>query len=76
MGNPEIVAIPNQYKDTLDDFIDSSDLWSPDWARLIDKRSHNALISESSSTDLSKGDCLNKDLLNRSSQFAPKTKYS
>ncbi len=42
-GKSEIAAIPNKYKDTLDDFIDSSDTESPDrpdslgWPRLVDK---------------------------------------
>lgn len=39
--NFEIVAIPNRYKDILDNLINSSDLESPDWSKLIDKKSHN-----------------------------------
>lgn len=73
VGNSGIVAVSNQYKDTLDDLIDSSDSECLDWARSIDERSHNALISEGSSADLLEGDCLDKDLLDRLSQLAPKT---
>ena len=76
MENSEIVAIPNQYKDTLDDFIDSSDSKSLDWAGPIDKRSRNAPMSKDSSADLSKRDCLDKDLPDRSLRLAPKTEDS
>ena len=71
--NIEIVAISNQYKDTLDDLIDSSDLESLDWVEQIDKKSRNAPMSEGSSADLSEKDCLDEDLPDRSSQLAPKT---
>ena len=76
MGNSEIVAIPNRYKDTLDDLIDSSDPESPDRARPIDERSRNAPMSEGSIADCSEGDSLDEDLLNKSSQLAPKTEDS
>ena len=74
MENSEIVAIPNRYKDTLDDLIDSSDPESPDWAGLIDKRSRNAPMSESTSSDLSERDCLDENLPDRSLRLAPKIK--
>lgn len=71
--NSEIVALPNQYKDTPNDLIDSSDPESPDRAGPIDERSRNALRSESSSADLSEGDCLDEDVPDKSSRLAPKT---
>ena len=74
MGNSKIVAIPNQYKDTLDDLLNSSNSKSLDWVRPVDKKSRNALMSEGSLADLSKWDCLDKDLLDRSSCLAPKTR--
>ena len=49
--NSEIVVISNQYKDTLNDFIDSLDSESPDLARSIDKRFRNTPMSEGSSAD-------------------------
>lgn len=58
----EIVAISNQYKDTLDDLNDSSDPESPDWARPINEKSCNAPISKGSSIDLSERDCLDENL--------------
>ena len=73
MGNFEIMPIPNQYKDTLDDLIDSSNPKSPDWVEPIDKRFCNASMSESSSADFSEGDCLDEDFLDKSSRLAPKT---
>ena len=73
MGNFEIVAIPNQYKDTLDDLIDSSDPKSSDWAGPIDKRSRNAPMSKGSLADLSEGNCADKNLSDRLSRLAPKT---
>lgn len=76
MGNSEIVAIPNRYKDTLDDLIDSSDPESSDRAGPIDERSRNAPMSEGSSADLSEGNCLDEDLPDRSSRLAPKTRDS
>lgn len=46
MENFEIVAILNQYKDILDDFIDSSNLESLDRVELIDEKSRNISISK------------------------------
>lgn len=74
--NSKIVAIPNRYKDNLDDLINSSDTESLDWPKSIDKRSCNALKAESSSTELLEGDCLDKDISNRSSQMTLKTENS
>lgn len=73
LENSEIVAISNQYKDTLDDFIDSLDLESPDQSGPIDERSYNALISEGNLADLLERIYLDKNLLDRSSWLAFKT---
>lgn len=72
-GSSELVAIPNRYKDTLDDLMDSSDTKSPDRPGPIDKGSRNAPRFEGSSMGLSEKDCLNEDVLNRSSGLTPKT---
>lgn len=72
MGNSEIVAICNRYENILDEFINSSDPKSPDWAGLIDERFRNAPMSKSNLTDLSVGDYLDEDLSDRSSQLALK----
>lgn len=48
------MAITNKSKDTLDDFIDSLDLKSLDWAGPIDERFSTAPIFESSLVDLLK----------------------
>lgn len=76
MRNSEIMAIPNQYKETVNDFIDSSDPESPDWAGLIDKRSHNATVSEGNLADFLEGNCLDKEVLDRLSWLMPKTEDS
>lgn len=72
--NSEIVAIPNIYKDTLDDFIDNSDPESP--PGLIDKGSYNAPRSRSDSTGFLEEDYLDEDnsASDRSSRLAPKSK--
>ena len=70
------MAIPNRYKDTLDNLIDSSDPESPDRARPIDERSRNIPMSEGSSADCSEGDCLDEDLPDKSSRLAPKIEDS
>ena len=75
-GNSEIIAIPNRYKDTLSDLIDSSDAESLDWLRPIDKVSRNTPMSEGSPTELLEGDCLDKDISNGSLRLAPKTRNS
>ncbi len=62
------MAILNKYKDTLDDFIDSSDIESPDYLnfpnrpRLIDKGLHNVPKSRSGSPTFLEEDCLDKDI--------------
>lgn len=76
VGNSETVPVCNQYKDTLDDLIDSSDLESQDQARPNDERSRNTLMSEDSSADLSERNCIDEDLLDRSSRLALKNKNS
>ncbi len=64
----EIVAIPNKYKDTLNDLIDNSDTESPDRPDspdrpgLIDKGSRNAPRSRGSSPTLSEEDRLDEDV--------------
>ena len=74
------MAIPNKYKDTLDDLIDSSDIKSPDqpespdWLGLIDKGIRNASRSRGASPSLleAEEDCLDKDVLVTSLKLAPK----
>ena len=75
-GNSEIVVTPNKYKDTLDDLIDSSDAESPDWQGLIDKGSRNMPRFEDSLTGLLERDFLEKDISNRLSWLAFKTRDS
>ena len=74
MQNSKNVVCLNQYKNTLDNLIDSLDPESTDQAGPMNERSRNALMSEGSSTDLSKGNCLDEDLTDRLSWLAPKTK--
>lgn len=71
--NSEILAISNQYKNTLDDLIDSSDSESLDWARIIDVRICNTSRSEVSSADLLEGNYLDEDVPNKSLWLMPKT---
>ena len=65
----EITAIPNKYKDTLDNLINSSDTESPDQPDsptrqgLIDKGSHNVLRSKGSSPTLLEEDRLDENIL-------------
>ncbi len=74
----EIVTIPNKYKNTLDDFIDSSNKESlnwpdcPDRSGLIDKGSRNTLKSRSDSPILLEENCLNKDVSVTSLELMPK----
>lgn len=67
------MVILKKYKDTLDDFIDSSDLEFPDWAGLIDGRFCNAPKSENSSVGLSRRTCWNKDIPDKLSRLTAKT---
>lgn len=59
------MAIFKQYKDILDELIDSSNPKSLNWAGPIDEKSYNALISKSNLADLLKIDCLDKDLFDK-----------
>ncbi len=67
-GNSEIAVIPNKYKDSFNNLIDSSNtespdwLDSPDWPELINKRLRNALRSRGGSPTLSKEDRLDEDV--------------
>ena len=66
------MAILNKYKDTLDDFIDSSDAKSPNRPGLIDKGSCNLPRSESSPTKLLDRNCLDKNVSYRLLRLIPK----
>ncbi len=76
------MAIPNKYKNTLDDLIDSSDTESLDWPNspnrpgLIDKGSHNAPRSKGGSPTLLEEDCLDEDVPITSLEPAPKIRTS
>ncbi len=77
-GRSEIAAIPNKYKDTLDDLIDSSDTESqdrpnsPNRPGLIDKGSRNTPRSRGGSPTLSEEDRLDEDVPVTSLEPAPK----
>lgn len=62
-NNSEITIIFNRYKNTLDDFINSSDIESLDSLKQSDKESCNTSRSKSSLINLSKEDCLDKNIL-------------
>ncbi len=70
------MAIPNKYKDTLDDLIDRSDTESPDRSDLINKRSRNASQSRGGSPTLSKEHHLDEEVLVTSLEPAPKIQAS
>lgn len=71
----KITTIPHKYKDTLINFINSSDIdssnWletpelldSPNWPALINNTSHIAYRSKSSLSTQDKENCLDKDVL-------------
>ena len=65
----QITAIPNKYKMTLNDFIDSLDTKFPDYSnspnrlRLIDKKSRNTPKFRSGLLTFFEGDYLNKNVL-------------
>ena len=59
------MAIPNEYKETLDDIIDNLNTEPLNWPRLIDKELCNTSRFESSLTELLKDDRLNKDVSDR-----------
>lgn len=69
------MAIPNKYKNILDNFIDSSNLESLDWPKPIDKRLFNASRSRGSSIGFLEENCLDENVLasNRLSRLVPKT---
>ena len=73
------MAIPNIYKDTLDDLIDSLDINflkqpdSPDWLESIGEGIRNVSMSKDASPNLSKENCLDKDIFIMSLQQAHKT---
>ena len=75
----EIVAIPNKYKDTLDDLIDSLDTEfsdqpkSPNWPGPIDKRTRNAPRSRGASPSLLEEDRLDEVISVMALKRAPKT---
>lgn len=74
--NFEIAAILNNYKDIVDELIDSSNTKSPHWSKPIDKKSCNTPRSRTIVMVFSEGDCCNADILVRSSGLAPKTRKS
>lgn len=53
--NFKIMAISNRYKNTLNDFIDGSNLEPPDWPRLINEGLRNKSRAKDSSMRLSEG---------------------
>lgn len=59
------MIIFNQYKDTLNDFIDNLDPKSLDLAGLIDKRFRNILKSKKNLINLLERNYFYKDLLDR-----------
>ncbi len=75
-ANSEIMAIPNNYKNTLDNLIDSSDIESPDWLRPINKELCNAPKCEGSLMSFSKSNCLDKDVLDMLLRLVSKTQDS
>ncbi len=78
----EIAAIPNKYKDTLDDLIDSSNTESQDrpnssdWPGLIDKGLRNTSRSRNGSPTLLEEDRLDEDVPVTSLELAPKIRAS
>ena len=76
MGNSEIMAVPNQYKNTLHGFINSLDPKSLNEVRFIYERSYNSPMSKGSFADLLEEDCLDENLSNRSSRLSSKTEDS
>ncbi len=78
----EVAVISNNYKDTFDDLIDSSDTKSLDrpdsldWPGQIDKGSRNTPRSRGGSPTLSEEDCLDEDVLITSLELAPKIQAS
>lgn len=71
-----MVAIPNRYKNTLDDFIDSLDPEFLDWPRLIDKKLHNMPKTKNSLVGFLLENYLNEDVLDKSLWLLFQTKNS
>ena len=77
------MAIPNKYKDTLDDLIDSSNIESsdqpesPDWLGPIDKGKYNSPKFRGTSSSLfeEEKNCLDEDVLVTSLELASKTQH-
>lgn len=70
------MTIPKQYKDTLNNLINSLYPESPDWAESIDKKFRNVSISESRLANLLERGCLDKNFLDKSLQLASKIEDS
>lgn len=74
----KIAAILNKYKDTFYDLIDNlnteslSQLEFPNWPKLIDKGTRNMRRSGGASSNLSKEDYLDEDVLVTLWRLAPK----
>lgn len=64
--NSKIVAISNKYKDTLDNFIDSSNPEFLNWLKPINKRLYNTNRYEGSLTGFLEKDCLDEDISDKS----------
>ena len=81
-GKFEIMAIPNKYKDTFDDLIDSSDIKSsdhpdsPNRPELIDKELHNVPKSKNSLLTFLEEDHLDKNISITSLEPTPKIQDS
>ena len=77
-GKSEIAAIPNKYKDILDDLINNSNIESPDYLNflnylgLIDKGSCNASKFRDSSPTFLEEDCLDNNISITLLELAPK----
>lgn len=69
------MTILNKYKDTLDDFINSSNIELLDWPKLINKGLHNIFKFESSWMGLLESNYYldSKNVLNISLELVPKT---
>lgn len=72
-NNFEMIVISNKYKNTLDDFINSSDIEFLNWPKLINKKLHNTSRFKSSLIDLLEGRRLeSKNILNMLSKLRSK----
>lgn len=59
----EIMVIPNRYKDTFNDLIDSSDIKPLNMPRLVNKGLHNVMLSSENPSNRPK---LDKNISDRS----------